>query len=263
MGRAPNGRYTAGGPSGQGIGAGNGETAGPAPVQPAPPEPLGDGVALARLEDRQPTAQELRFIEHFLRHRDIRLASMEVGFSPLNGYKVIRRPHVRAAIARLTGDDNAPLEAEMGKSRLLTDLDFAIQSTIRAYKKKTKVRLECPHCARNISAEVVVQPRDIAQLTAAMSRVVEVSAKITGAMAPTKVQHQHSRAIQGSYADVVHLVRANPTAFTMSQREELRAAALEDRISIEVLLSVLATPVEALLASGLPPEPRVLTVQQP
>lgn len=220
----------------------------------SPPEPQSAGVvrrrgnrlnkAVAALNPR-----ETLFVQGYVRHRgDIRLSSLDAGYTPNHGYKIVKEERVQHAIQRIVQQAERTIGVDLSKSRMLGDLDRALSRVSIAFDREAEVRGRCPKCETSVTVKIRAAPREVAQLAVAVSRATEVAAKITGAMAPQHVHHSRGPDVEGSYTGLVRLVQENPKAFSPAQQQELRDTAVADRLAIDVLLSLLATEVRAVEA---------------
>jgi len=198
--------------------------------------------------------REALFVAGYVKHRgDCRQASVDAGYSPNEGYKIVKRERVQTAIQRLVAQVEHEVGVDLGKSRILEDLDRTLTRVSHAFDREAEVRISCPNCLKSSMVKLRAAPREVAQLGVAMARTLEVAAKITGAMAPQQVHHSRGPDVEGSYPDLVRLVQENPKAFSFEQQQALRQTALLDRLAIDVLLSLIATEVvtvRAMLPSG-------------
>lgn len=193
--------------------------------------------------------RETLFVQGYVRHQgDIRLSSLDAGFSPNHGYKIVKEARVQTAIQQIVRQAEKRIGVDLSKSRMLEDLDRALRRVAYAFDREAEVRGRCPKCETSVTVKIRAAPREVAALGVAVARATEVAAKITGAMAPAKIQHSRGPDVEGSYTGLVRLVQENPKAFTPAQQQELHQTALADRLAIDVLLSLLAIQVQAIEA---------------
>jgi hypothetical protein len=187
------------------------------------------------------TPRERKFIDALLgpANGDHRVAAKIVGLDETTGNAIIQRPRVQKEIARQMEFAKQRTGIDLNKDRLLLDLDYALREVRAAYSKQVTAYGACPGCGRRVSVTVRAGPKEIASLAIATSKTVEAAARITGAFAPTKVEHAGKTPVQDTYATLVRLVRDNVKAIQPAQREEMIAAALRDRADIDELLKLL------------------------
>ncbi len=187
------------------------------------------------------TPRERKFIDALLgpANGDHRVAAKIIGLDEATGNAIIQRPRVQAEIAERMKPALQRMDIDLGKDRLLRELDSALRETRAAFTKEVTAYGTCPGCGKRVPATVRAGPKEIASLAIATSKVVEAAARIVGAFAPAKVEHTGKTPVQDTYATLVHLVEANPKAIAPAHREEMIAAALRDRADIDQLLKLL------------------------
>ncbi len=194
----------------------------------------------ARTAMRPLNLQERRFVDGMLAHGNVRQAATDAGFKdPDYGYELLRRPVIKAALYGQTAKAALRAGVNLSKERLLTELQWAITSSKRAARRLHVVKKKC-ECGREVAIEVRAAPREIANLAIAVTRSVEVAAKVTGQIQRTP--DRGAQVVATSYGEVVDMLREDPKAFTPAQRAELREAATIDRGRIDELLTLLTEP---------------------
>ncbi len=201
---------------------------------------------LERAADEEPgrrrlTPREREFIDALLgpANGDHRVAAKIIGLDETTGNAIIRRPRVQAEIARQMESVKQRTGIDLNKDRLLLELDFALREVRAAYSKEVTGYSTCPDCGKRVSVSLLAGPKEIASLAIATSKAVEAAARITGAFAPTKVEHAGEQEVLGTYYTMVQMVKHNPRAFAPAQREEISANAKKDRADIDELLKLL------------------------
>ncbi len=219
-----------------------------------------DGELLARVLERDPhigrkvkvgpieyrgrrplMPQERKFIDGVLEHGDPKRAAIDAGYAPASARGLMQRPTIKTVLTtQMRRAEMRQAGVNLDRSRLLQELDWAINQSKRAARRVHVISTKCPNCKQVVELRTRAAPREVANLTIAVTRSVEVAAKVTGQI--LRSPDRGAQVVATSYGEVVDMLAENPKAFSAAQRADLREAATADRSRIDELLVLLAEP---------------------